>query len=104
MTPVWKEAVKAKLKELNQTRSWLAQQLGVDKGAITRMLGDKQNTSALVPAICELLDIPPPFVDVDGGDDLQTYDDLRQLEPEDKEQVRALIATLRKLRDAAKKP
>ncbi len=103
MTPEWKQSVKDKLTLLGRNQTWLAEQVGVDKSTISLMLRADQVTSSVVDDVSKVLEIPLPTVGIDEIDS-ETLDDLKQLEPEDKEQVRALIAMLRKLRDQAKKP
>jgi len=103
MSPEWKQAVRDRLTLLGRTQTWLAEQVGVDKSTITLMLKPDQVSSSAVDDVSKVLEIPLPMTEIDEIDS-ETLDDLRQLESPDKEQVRALIAMLRKLRDQARKP
>lgn len=68
MTARWKALVELALRERGWGRADLARELGVSRAAITKLL-DQQDVSALVPAICKVLDIPPPMVE--AGDDAE---------------------------------
>lgn len=70
VTPEWKSAVVAALKELGQTKTWLSEQIGCDKSALTVMLRPATTVSRLVDPICAVLKIAPPLVgaDVDQSD------------------------------------
>lgn len=70
VTPEWKASVIAALKELGQTKTWLADQIGCDKSALTVMLRPSTTVSRLVDPICAVLKLPPPLVgaDVDQSD------------------------------------
>lgn len=59
MDAAFKAAVQRRLDEREITRAEFARQLGVTRGAITQFFGD-QDSSTLVPAICELLQLPRP--------------------------------------------
>ena len=66
MTPRWKSLVESSLRSRGWGRADLARELGVSRAAVTKLL-DQQDVSALVPAICTLLDIPPPMVEASEG-------------------------------------
>ena len=95
MTTAWKRAVDQKLLDAGKTRAWLAEELGVDKGAITRMLSDEQQTSSMVDDVCKLLDLPPPTLPISSFDEKNVVEGWRKLNEEDRDQVRRLIDRLR---------
>lgn len=88
MTPEWKASVERRLAELGWTRMHLAAKLKVAKSAITSLLGPKQSASALVPRICQLLDVPMPV----HGTDSEIAELVSRLDPKRRE---ALVVILR---------
>jgi len=91
MTEDWKKAVDRALEQQGKTRSWLADELGVDKGAVTRMLSPDQNTSSMVKRVCELLGLPEPVAEIKEQWEHEVLSDLRQLAADDRELIRAQI-------------
>lgn len=69
MTPAWKDAVLAALDQRGHNRAWLARELGVTRSLVTKLFAVEkdgsmvQTSSALVPRICELLQLQPPMID-----------------------------------------
>lgn len=66
MTPEWKAAVEARLDEWGKTKAWLADQVGVDKSAITVMLRPATMTSRLVKPVSLALKLDEPVIGVDS--------------------------------------
>lgn len=93
MTTAWKETVERRLVELGKDKAWLAGELGVHKATVGRMLGTQQ-TSSLVPQVVTLLGIALPLAEIQSMEESEDIQDMRALEPEDREQVRALIKRL----------
>lgn len=65
MTPEWKDAVRARLVELDKTAEWLAKQLDTGKSTVSQMLSKSREASVYVDAVCSILGIPPPLEQVD---------------------------------------
>lgn len=64
MTPEWKARVRDELVARGVGPAWLAEQLGLrTHHAVSKMLDPAkgQQTSALVPGVCEILGVPPPL-------------------------------------------
>lgn len=72
------------------TRTDLARQLSVTQGAITRLLGGHQASSAMVPEVCKILGLPPP----DEALPDEVVELSRQLDDHDREMA---VAFLRRL-------
>lgn len=62
LTPEWKSAVIARLGAIGQTKSWLAEQVGADKSAITVLLRPATTVSRLVAPVSTVLEIPLPLI------------------------------------------
>lgn len=88
MTDTWKSAVNQWLTENGKDRAWLAAELEVAESTIKRML-EEQNTSGLVPAVCEITGLPLPVQEVREGED-ELLDLFRHADPDDKAQLLAL--------------
>jgi hypothetical protein len=63
LTPQWQESVRAELRDRGVNQTWLAQQIGATKGAVSQMLAQGARTSRLVDVVCKLLELPPPSFD-----------------------------------------
>jgi transcriptional regulator with XRE-family HTH domain len=63
VTPEWLALVQQELRTTGRTQIWLAQRLGVSKGAISQLLSGRGKGSRLVSNICEVLRVPPPQVE-----------------------------------------
>ena len=94
MTDEWKTSVDVALAAKDWTRADLARQIGVHKTVVSAMLG-RQNVSALVPRVCEVLGIPMPVIGVSAvRTELEAL--FENLTPEDQETVLALARRLAK--------
>ncbi len=63
VTPHWQESVRAELRDRRKTFTWLGEQVGATKGAISQMLAPNAKTSRLVVPVCAVLELPPPMFD-----------------------------------------
>lgn len=69
MTPAWKKTVRLRLKEMGKDIPWLGRQVGLSRSGAYKLFAEDargnmvQTGCAEVPAICKLLDVPPPLVD-----------------------------------------
>lgn len=68
MTQAWKDRVEAELASRGLNRAWLAREIGVTRGFVTKLFKQNADGSMLqinseaVPRICAVLDLPPPLV------------------------------------------
>lgn len=68
MTREWKALVLARIAELGRDIPWFAEQIGLSRSAGYKLFAENQDGSmvqigsAEVPAICDLLGVPPPMV------------------------------------------
>ena len=96
-TTEWKERVRARLTELGHDHRWLEAQLigrdggGASRGMVTKLLGGKQNTSALVDLICEVLDLDPPVAELNDPDEFRLLEGFRRLGPDQRRHLLGLI-------------
>lgn len=88
MTDAWKAAVNQWLADNGRDRAWLAAELEVAESTVKRML-EEQNTSGLVPAVCEITGLPLPVQEVREGED-ELLDLFRHADHADKAQLLAL--------------
>lgn len=95
MSAEWKANLIRWLEENGKDRQWLAAQLDVEPSTVKRLI-EEQNTSGYVTRICEITGLPPPVIEVTEWWELEAVDDLRHLEPEDRDRLRALARSLRK--------
>lgn len=96
MTTAWKERAREKLQELGKTTDWLDAELGVTRGMARKMLGTKQNTSALVDDVCRILEIDPPVLLAQGADEREAIELLRQASPDQRQAIWAILKLVRK--------
>lgn len=94
MDRAFKDSVQAALDARDMSRSDFARALGVTRGAITQFFGE-QESSTLVPAICELLGLPRPGV---SDDEL-----ARLVATLDDDQRRVMLDLARQLAAASKR-
>lgn len=62
MPQEWRERVVTRLAELGINDAELARRLGSSKQLIRKLLRGEQQSSALVPALCEITGIPAPYL------------------------------------------
>jgi hypothetical protein len=97
LTPItveWAANVDRWLTENGKDRQWLATQLAVPPSTVKRLLSE-QGASRHVARICEITGLPPPVLQVTEWWELQAIDDLRHLETEDRDQIRAIARSMR---------
>lgn len=92
MTSAWKDLVRSELRARHLRMLDLALALGVHKNAIVAMLGPKQQTSAIVDAVCEYLNIPFPLPRDEAAQERAHR--ISQLAPEAIETIDRLIVLL----------
>lgn len=90
MTPEWKDAVRAAMKEQGVTQSELEARIGAGQGSISKMLSPEQNSSGLVSAVTSSLGIDPPMPI--SPDERQFILDRRNFSPELKAMVDSIVA------------
>lgn len=96
MTPRWKQTVRDRLDEMGKDHRWLEAQLGAGRGMVTRMLGDRQNTSALVDRVCSVLGISGPVaIPLSVAED-EVFDLLRRASDDQRAAVLAILALVKK--------
>lgn len=102
MTAAWKALVVAAMERRCWGRERLAMELGVDRSLIYKLLptkprSDEVMVSAIVPRICELLDLQPPMSPTEVAKDerdRKIMELVRALTPETKDTLIDLIAGL----------
>lgn len=100
MTQAWKDKVEAALEARGKKRAWLAAELGVTRGFVTKLLKKNpdgsmhQVASEAVPRICALLDLPMPLVATPDEPDEKKKRLMRLIDAMPDSAKDGLIATL----------
>src|SRR4051794_39605414 len=84
VTPEWIASVRNALKDLGKGLRWLDTEAGLAKGAATKILDGKQQTSNHVDAISKTLRLPPPAAVVEAPEEIELLNIFRGMTREGK--------------------
>lgn len=96
VTPEWIASVRHALKELGQGLRWLETEAGLARGAATKILDGKQQTSNHVDAISKVLGLALPTVIADAPEETELLAIFRGMTPEGKVHLLGLLRVLKK--------
>ena len=96
VTPEWIASVRNALKERDQGPRWLEIEAGLAKGAATKILDGKQQTSNHVDAISKVLRLALPAVEAEAPDEAELLAIFRGMTPEGKVHLLGLLRLLTK--------
>src|ERR1044071_9736728 len=82
VTPEWIASVRNALKERGQGLRWLELEAGLAKGAATKILDGKQQTSNHVDAISKILGLTPPTAVPETSDEAELLAIFREMTAE----------------------
>jgi hypothetical protein len=94
VTAEWIATVRRALAERGKGLRWLETEAGLAKGAATKILDGKQQTSNHVDAISEVLGLTTSSVGVDTPDEAELLAVFRAMSPEAKVHLLGLLGSL----------
>lgn len=96
VTPEWIATVRNALKERGQGPRWLELEAGLAKGAATKILDGKQQTSNHVDAISKVLGLTPPAAVPETPDEAELLAIFREMTAEGREHLLGVLRQLKK--------
>lgn len=96
VTPEWIASVRNALKQRGEGLRWLEIEAGLARGAATKILDGKQQTSNHVDAISKVLGLAPPAVTAEAPDEAELLAIFRGMTPEGKVHLLGLLRLLKK--------
>ncbi len=99
VTPEWIASVRSALKDLGKGLRWLEIEAGLARGAATKILDGKQQTSNHVDAIGKVLGLTLPGTVVEDREEIELLAIFRDMTPEGKAHLLGLLNLLQKQRD-----
>jgi hypothetical protein len=96
VTPEWIASVRAALKDLGKGLRWLETEAGLAKGAATKILDGKQQTSNHVDAISKVLALTVPVTTAEAPDEVELLALFRRMTPDGKAHLLGLLGILRR--------
>src|SRR5215467_7336112 len=96
VTPEWIASVRNALKERGQGLRWLELEAGLAKGAATKILDGKQQTSNHVDAISKLLGLAPPAAVPETPHEAELLAIFRGMTQEGKEHLLGFLRLVKK--------
>ena len=96
VTPEWIASVRNALKERGEGLRWLEMEAGLAKGAATKILDGKQQTSNHVDAVSTVLGLALPAVAAEAPDEAELLAIFRGMTPEGKVHLLGLLRLLKK--------
>ena len=87
--------MRSALKERGQGQRWLELKAGLAKGAATKILHGKQQTSNHVDAISKVLGLTPPTAVPETPDEAELLAIFRGMRPEGKEHLLGVLRLLK---------
>lgn len=96
VTPEWIASVRNALKERGQGLRWLELEARLAKGAATKILDGKQQTSNHVDAISKVLGLALPAAVPETPDESELLAIFREMTPEGKEHLLGVLRLLKK--------
>jgi hypothetical protein len=91
MTADWKARARERLAEMGKSADWLDSELKVTRGMVRKMLGPRQNTSALVDDVCRILEIAPPVLRTENAEEQLAMERLRKASEDTRNAVLAIL-------------
>jgi hypothetical protein len=99
VTPEWIAGVRAALKDLGKGLRWLETEAGLAKGAATKILDGKQQTSNHVDAISKVLGLAVPAGGAETPDEAELLNIFRGMTREGRTHLLGLLGLLRRSND-----
>jgi hypothetical protein len=96
VTPEWIASVRTALKEHGKGLRWLETEAGLARGAATKILDGKQQTSNHVDAISKVLRLMLPATVVEAPDETELLAVFREMTSEGRAHLLGLLSLLRK--------
>jgi len=98
VTPEWIASVRSALAERGKGPRWIEIEAGLARGAATKILDGKQQTSNHVDAISKVLRLTPPATVVEAPEEIELLTVFRTMTPDGKAHLLGLLGLLQKPR------